>query len=119
MSLKIQIIIGVAAILCILGICNMVRKNKLDLRYGLVWIILGVCVAILDFWPQLLKALTNLMGIELPINMLFFLGFCFSLIIIFGLTKTVSELSHKVKRLTQEIALLEKKMKENQENRGK
>ena len=116
MSLKIQIIIGVAAILCILGICNMVRKNKLDLRYGLVWIIVGVCVAILDFWPQLLKALTILMGIELPINMLFFLGFCFSLIIIFGLTKTVSELSHKVKRLTQEIALLKRDQEQKKDN---
>ena len=106
MSLKIQLIIGIVAILCVLGICNMVRKKKLDLRYGLIWIIVGVCIAILDFCPQLLGAITRFMGIELPINMLFFLGFCFSLIIIFGLTKTVSDLSHKVKKLSQEIAIL-------------
>lgn len=106
MSLKIQLIIGIVAILCVLGICNMVRKKKLDLRYGLIWIIVGVCIAILDFCPQLLGVITRFMGIELPINMLFFLGFCFSLIIIFGLTKTVSDLSHKVKKLSQEIAIL-------------
>lgn len=116
MSLRMQILIGVIAVFCVLGICNRVRKNKLDLRYGLIWIIVGICVAILDFWPQLLGALTRWMGIELPINMLFFLGFCFSLIIIFGLTKTVSELSYKVKNLTQEIALLKKDIEEMQKN---
>lgn len=112
MSLKIQLIIGIVAILCVLGICNMVRKNKLDLRYGLIWIIVGVCITILDFWPKLLGALTKLMGIELPINMLFFLGFCFSLIIIFGLTRTISDLVHKVKRLTQEMAIMQKRIEE-------
>lgn len=110
MSLKLQLIIGIAAILCVLEVCNMVRKNKLDLRYGLIWIIVGVCIAILDFCPQLLGAITRFMGIELPINMLFFLGFCFSLIIIFGLTKTISDLVHKVKRLTQEMAIMQKKI---------
>ncbi|MCI9176148.1 MAG: DUF2304 domain-containing protein [Lachnospiraceae bacterium] len=110
MSLKIQIIIGVIMVIGVLCICNMIRKNKLDLRYGLIWILVGLCVVVLDFCPGLLNFLTDMMGIELPINMLFFLGFCFSLIIIFGLTKTVSELSHKVKRLTQEIALLKEEL---------
>ncbi len=112
MSLNIQLIIGILAILCVLGICNMVRKNKLDLRYGLIWIIVGVCIIILDFSPRLLTALTGFMGIELPINMLFFLGFCFSLMIMFGLTKTISDLVHKVKRLTQEMAIMEKRIEE-------
>lgn len=112
MSLKIQLIIGIAALLCVLGICNMVRKNKLDLRYGLIWIIVGICIAILDFCPKLLGKITKFMGIELPINMLFFMGFCFALIIIFGLTKTVSDLVHKVKRLTQEMAIMQKKIEE-------
>lgn len=106
MSLRIQLLIAVITVICILAICNTVRKKKLDLRYGLIWIIVGVCVIILDAFPGILGWITSVLGIELPINMLFFLGFCFSLIIIFSLTKTVSDLAHKVKRLTQEIALL-------------
>lgn len=112
MSINIQLVIGIVAILCVLGICNMVRKNKLDLRYGLIWIVVGIVIVILDFLPKLLSALTKFMGIELPINMLFFLGFCFSLIIMFGLTKTISDLVHKVKRLTQEMAIMQKKIEE-------
>ena len=106
MSLRIQIVIAVIAVLGILSICNMVRKNKLDLRYALIWIVVGLCVVVLDAFPGLLGGITEFLGIELPINMLFFLGFCFSLLIIFGLTKAVSDLSYKIKRLTQELALL-------------
>lgn len=112
MTLKLQITIGIIAILAILLICNMVRKNKIDLRYALVWIAVVGCIAVLDLWPGLLNTLTKMMGIEVPINMLFFLGFCFSLFIIFGLTRTVSNLSGKVKKLTQELALLKEEIEQ-------
>ncbi len=115
MSLRIQLVIGIITVICILAICNTVRKKKLDLRYGLIWIIVGVCVILLDAFPGVLGWLTGLLGIELPINMLFFLGFCFSLIIIFSLTKTISDLAHKVKRLTQELALLKRDMENGEE----
>lgn len=112
MTLKLQITIGIIAILAILLICNMIRKNKIELRYALVWIIVIGCIAVLDLWPGLLGAITKAMGIEVPINMLFFLGFCFSLIIIFGLSRTVSDLSGKVKKLTQELALLKEEIEQ-------
>lgn len=115
MSLRIQIVIAVVAILGILIICNMVRKNKVDLRYALIWMVVGVCILALDVFPGLLGGITRLLGIELPINMLFFLGFCFSLLIIFGLTKAVSDLSNKIKRLTQELALLKNEVKKEEE----
>lgn len=112
MTLRLQIAIGVMAILAILLICNMIRKNKIDLRYALIWIVVIGAVAVLDLWPGLLSAITRAMGIEVPINMLFFLGFCFSLLIIFGLSKTVSDLSGKVKKLTQEVALLKEEIEQ-------
>lgn len=111
MSLRLQIIIGVLIVLALLVICNMVRKKKLDLKYALVWLLAGFLVLVFDIFPQLLGIITGLLGIGLPVNMLFFLGFVFSLLIIFVLTVSVSRLSEKVKRLTQEIALLEKDIK--------
>lgn len=110
MSLRLQIIVGVVMVASILIIGNMVRKQKLELRYALVWLLVGGLVLILDIFPQLLAGLTDLMGVTLPVNMMFFLGFVFSLLIIFTLTLSISRLSERVKRLTQEIALLEEKV---------
>ena len=79
MSLKTQIIIAVIIISALLIIINMVKKKALELRYALAWIVVGVCILILDFFPMLIERLSALMGIYSPINMLFFWGFCFSL----------------------------------------
>lgn len=115
MSLRLQIIIGVLIVLALLAICNMVRKKKLDLKYALVWLCVGCVVLVFDISPQLLGIIAGVLGIGLPVNMLFFLGFVFSLLIIFVLTVSVSRLSDKVKRLTQEVALLEKELRKIQE----
>ena len=110
MTLRLQIIVGVLIVLSILVIANMVRKRKLELKYALVWFLVGAVVLVFDIFPQLLGTVTRWMGIDLAVNMLFFLGFVFSLLIIFTLTVAVSKLSEKVKRLTQEVALLEEKI---------
>ena len=112
MSLRLQIIIGVVMVMSILIIGNMVRKRKLDLRYALVWFFVGIIVLVFDIFPGLLGAVTGMLGVELPSNMMFFLGFVFSLLIIFTLTVSVSRLSERVKRLTQELALLENKVEQ-------
>jgi hypothetical protein len=42
--------------------------------------------------------------------MLFFFGFCLAVVIIFSLSMTISSLSEKVKKLSQEIAIIRKDM---------
>lgn len=74
----------------------------------------GFGTLILDLFPGVMMGLAKFMGIEVPSNMLFFLGFCFALIIIFVLTIAVSRMSIRIKNLTQEMALYEKRMKDNE-----
>lgn len=116
MSLRLQIIVGVLVVCSMLAIINLVRKKKLDLRYALVWLLVGGVVLVFDIFRPLLAFITRLAGVDLPVNLMFFLGFVFSLLIIFTLTVAVSGLSEKVKRLTQEMALLEKELREFQKN---
>lgn len=106
MNIKIQIIVGVVVLTALSIIVNMIRKKELELQYALSWLFVGVGILVLDCFPQLLTWISNVMGIANPTNTLFFLGFCFSLIIIFILTVTISRMSNKIKNLAQEIALL-------------
>lgn len=108
MNIKTQILVAVVVIMAIALLINMIRKNKLELKYCLLWFLLGIAILTFDCFPQLTVELASLLGIGQPVNLLFFAGFCFSLLIIFSLTAAVSRLSVKVKILTQEIALLEK-----------
>ena len=119
MSIKLQIIIAVIIMIALYIIVNMIRKKRLELRYALAWLTVGVGVLVLDCFPQLIKWLTKKLGIASPTNMLFFLGFCFSLMIIFILTVAVSRSSIRIKQLTQELALNEKRYAEDQEKAKK
>lgn len=106
MALRFQIIIGVVLVLAMLLILQQVRKNKLNLRFALLWLVLGVLMLVIDIFPEIITFAASTLGLELASNLLFFLGICFTLILVFGLTLKVSKLSDEAKRLTQEVALL-------------
>jgi hypothetical protein len=112
MDFKLRIFIGVILILGFIYVIHSIRKKKIDIRHSLIWILVIVLLAVLDIWPGLLDGLAHLLGFELPVNMLFFLGFAIAVVIIFGLTTRVSRQSEQIKSLAQEIALLRKDLEE-------
>ncbi len=119
MTVKIQIIIGVCLVIGLAAIVNMIRRRRLELKYALSWLMAIVFVLVLDCFPTLLTRISLMLGIWAPVNMIFFLGFCFSLLIIFTLTVTLSRMSERVRKLSQAVALneekIEKLMKEKEE----
>ena len=117
MTLRLQWIIGILIVLFIFYLYNMVRKKKMDLRYAMIWILMASVVLVFDLFPQLAENISYLLGIDLVVNMMFFLGFLFALLIIFILSLSLSRLSDKVKCLSQEIALLKKEIAETKEEK--
>lgn len=112
MNIRTQIIVVAVTLIAIFLIVNKVRRKEIELKYSLLWILLGAGVILFACIPQLTAWLAGLMGIGQPINMLFFIGFCFAILIIFSLSVAVSKVSTKVKKMAQEIALLEEKVKD-------
>jgi hypothetical protein len=112
MTIKLQLIIGAFLVVALIAIINMIRQRKLELKYALSWLIALVFVLILDCFPVLLAKLSSVLGIWAPVNMIFFLGFCFSLMIIFILTVTLSRMSERVRKLAQALALNEEKIEQ-------
>ncbi len=110
MSLRLQVVIAIAAVIAILYIGNLVRIRRLELKYALIWFLVGILLLIFDLFPGLLSVMSRTLGITLPINMLTFLGLIFVLMIIFSQTIVISNLTRKCKRLTQEVGLLYKKV---------
>ena len=115
MPIRLQIIVGIIMILGLTGIFIMVHRGKLNLKYALLWILAGVVGLIMDIFPGMSGRIAAALGIELPINMLFFVGFCFALLLVFGLTIKVSKMSDEVKRLTQKLAILKYDIEEKKD----
>lgn len=121
MSLKLQIFIGIIVVIMLGLIVNMVRQKKIDLRYALSWIGLGIIILILDIFPIIVFSFAEFIDISVPSNMVFLVGFMIAIVMIFLLTVSVSRLSTKSKRMVQEIALLreevEKVSREKNDNK--
>lgn len=115
MTLKIQLIISIIVLLGLIYIVRLIRKNRIDLKYALPWLVIGVVVIIFTWIPDSMELLAEFIGIASPINMIFFLGFLFSLVIILALTIAVSSAAGGVKRLVQKQAILEKRNRELEE----
>lgn len=110
MSLKLQIILIVLLIVVLIALIGQVKRKKLDLRYTLSWLVLILALIVLTCFPRLLLSMTDFLGIVWPFNMIFFCGFCFTLLIVYTLTMAISKMSEDIRCLTQKIALLEKEL---------
>ncbi len=107
-----RIVLSVAVICYFIIILYYLKKRMLELRYTLIWLASGVCMGIMVFFPSLLIDFVHLLGIESNMNGLFILCFAFIIAILMMLTAIVSRFAMKVRTLIQEISMLEKRIRE-------
>lgn len=118
MTIKIRIIIAALLVLAFIYVVRSVVKKKIDVKYALPWLGMLIVLVIFDCIPGLLDSLTKLVGIASPVNMLFFMGFCFALMIIFYLTAMIYSVSCRLRKVSQELALLKKQIEEERHSNG-
>lgn len=113
MTLKAQVLICIVLIIALIAIVNMVRKRSLELKYVLVWICADIILFIFTLFPSTMGHVAAFFGIYSPVNMIFFMGFVLSLVIIFTLTVALSRVTARVRKLAQMIALQDEEKERN------
>ena len=98
MTVRLQVVIAAAILVVLAVLVNMIRRKSLELKYALPWMLVMAALFVFACAPQLLNVVSEFLGIYAPVNMIFFLGFCFSLLIIFSLTVALSRLSRSEER---------------------
>ena len=118
MTLELQILVAILAIFAFVYITRLLRTRRLELKYVLLWYLVLIRLLILDLVPGALNGLTALLDFQLPVNMMFFAGFIFVLLILFSHTVILSELSKRNERLTQMVGLLDQRVTELEKRLG-
>lgn len=112
MTLTLRLVMLVAIILYFILLLGLLKRHSLTLKYTMLWILSGIIMSLIVAFPQLLTWFAKAVGIYEPTNALFaVVSFCV-IIILMSLTSIVSKLNEKNKRLTQIIALLEKRIRD-------
>ena len=109
---KLQIVLIIAIVCYFIIILHFLKKKALELKYTLLWLFAGVVLLILVLFPELLSIIVNLFGIQSNMNGLYIILISFIIMILMALTSIVSRQSNKTKTLIQEIAILEKRVRD-------
>ncbi|RAV05440.1 DUF2304 domain-containing protein [Paenibacillus sp. YN15] len=89
---------------------ELIRRRKIEERYALLWLLLGLAIALFSFAPGLLERLSRLLQVHYAPSLLFLLGLLFSLAFIMHLTIVMSRMHRRMVRLAQEVAILKEEL---------
>jgi len=96
----------VASLLIMALVVELVRRRKLREEYSWLWLLTGAIIILLVIWYDLLVLLSSLIGAIAPTTTLFIFGLLFLMLISLHYSIQISKLSHQVKELGQQLALL-------------
>lgn len=107
--LRVELVILAVAVLAI--VIFAVNRRALQLKYSLLWMAISLVLVVTACFPKIVFAITALVGIATPSNLIFFLaifgllGLCFSLSII------VSRQEARLKRIIQLLSIDQREWK--------
>ena len=108
--LKLYMILGAVILLAV--IFCLLKRGLMSVKYSLLWLLLAVCLVIAAAVPYTVFVLRDLLDIQMPVNLIFLLMFCFVLVVLLSLSVAITQLAEKCKRLTQANAILEKRVRD-------
>lgn len=85
---------------------ELLRRRQLREKYAVLWLGVGLVVAVLGVWPPLLDRIADWLGVVDPPNLLFFLAILTLLVVNVHLSWEVSRLEDETRTLAEEIAFL-------------
>lgn len=107
-----QITLSIAVVCYFIIILYYLKKRMLELKYTLIWLVAGVIMGIMIYFPELLVRFVQMLGIESNMNGLYILCIAFIMMILMTLTAIVSRQQLKIRILIQEISMMEKRIRE-------
>lgn len=113
MTLHGIILLILVGLVLIIWILDLVRRDRLYVGYGAVFIIPIVCIILVLSIPQLLNGITRLIGAIYPASALTLLALCFIVFMLVYILTQVTIVSNRLAVVVQELAIQRAKDADN------
>ncbi len=107
-----QVTLSIAVICYFIIILYYLKRKMLELKYTLIWLVAGVVMGIMIYFPELTVWFVHLIGMQDNMNGFYIMCLAFIIMILMTLTSIVSRQQLKIRILIQEISMLEKRIRE-------
>lgn len=105
MTFLIRILLVISAVLMLAFMLKRIRQAKLKIEYTIFWIAFSTILVLMGIFPKVLYWISNLIGFQSPISMVFLVIIFVLIIKMFFMTIQISQLENKVDALAQQIAI--------------
>ena len=112
MNNNLRILLVIFALVLIIIILRLVSKNKIPIKYSLLWLTASLIIFLVGAVPDFINIFTKLIGFETTSNLVVGVILGILLCITLLLTIIISDQKRKIKLLIQEVSIIKGKINE-------
>lgn len=106
----------VSSLLILIVVIELLRRRHLRERHAIWWFIAGVLALIAGIFPATLEWAAQVLGIEVPLNLVFFVSIAILFLVCLQNSAELTKLESKTRTLAERVALMELQQKERNGN---
>ena len=111
MDISLKIFAFIVILFYFVVVLGFLRKKKFDLKYSLLWLLAGIIMFLVVAFPNFIIWVTGKMGIKVASNGIFAICILLEIVIMISMTAALSDFANRIKILTQNIAILENRIR--------
>ena len=100
------------SVLILVTLFEMLRRQRLREKYALIWVVVALSTVLLVIFPGLLTRASDLLGVQVPANLLFFAASMMLLLLSIQFSYEIGRLEDRTRTLAEEVALLTLRLEE-------
>lgn len=105
-------LLGIAsALLVLVVVTEMLRRGRLRERHTMWWLLAGFIGLIFSIFPDVVDFLAQLIGVEAPSNLLFFLAIVLLFLVCLQQSSELTRSEEKTRVLAEHVALIEDRIR--------
>jgi hypothetical protein len=100
-------ILGIlGSLVTLVALFELMRRRRLREKYAVLWVTVSLGLVLIALVPSLLPGLAELVGVEVPTNLLFFVASVVLMLVSMQHSYELGRLEEETRTLAEEVALL-------------
>jgi hypothetical protein len=111
MSVTSHIFAIISALLILIVALEYLRRRLLRERHAVWWVLAGLLALIAGLFPDIIGLAANALGIEIPINLVFFVSVAILFLVCLQSSSELTTLENKARTLAETVTLQELRLR--------
>lgn len=113
-----NVLAAITALITFIFVGDLLRRGLLKEKYAVLWLLFAGAALFFAIFPGVLTELSALIGVAAPVNLLFFVTIVLLVLVAVQLSYELSRHEARIRRLAEEVALLEQRTRSLDPDRG-